>query len=100
MTTKTNKTTTHTTSYRIIAESPIDGEEVVLFTERSIIALARRIQRDTAKWESRGYEQWRLEDNSLGRGNWTPTLREHLTAMHQTGQIDYPTWKELRHYTW
>jgi hypothetical protein len=92
-------TTTKTTSYRIIAESPRTGDEVILVTAKSLEVLVGRIEVNGEDWENRGYEQWTLEDNSMGRGNWTPTLREHLTAMLKSGKIDYPTFRELKHFT-
>jgi hypothetical protein len=99
MTTTTNKTTTHTTSYRIVATTPYNGKEVVILQARSLPALFKRIEREVERFETANWTGWVLEDNSLGRGNWTWTLREHLRGMLNTGEIDWRVYRELQHYT-
>jgi len=103
MTTATNKATTtwfpgwrHQTSFRIVAESPRTGDEVVLFTARSLEQIFERIERDGDDLANRGYSAWALEDNSLGRGIWTATLVEHLRALVKTGELSPRAFRELR----
>jgi hypothetical protein len=40
-----------------------------------------------------------LEDNSLGRGNYSPVLEEALRGMLKRSEIDYTTFKALKPFT-
>jgi len=87
---------THTTTYRLTATHRSNGEEAVLVARSTTLeGLVKSIEQNGDTWDSLGWECFTVEDNSLGRGQWSEMLLEDLRGRFKRREISRQTFREL-----